>query len=204
MIDNDQSTIIEAPEVYKSIPTHSPSRNQRQKKCRLWHLWWTCYGQFYWTNLSEYHIHTKYCKFDHSETIFGPFKKLTFFKAPAKKIRVWAGTHLTRLARRKAKNPKAKAAILAKTIFCPLAHRYPHLEYRLLFFANPQIGDRHATYFSIVCGLTIADFWFWPIFREKSWNNATLTSQSRQSSPLPLLFMPLPHSEQHPAHTTIN
>ena len=32
MIDNDQSTIIEAPEVYKSIPTHSPSKNQRQKK----------------------------------------------------------------------------------------------------------------------------------------------------------------------------
>jgi hypothetical protein len=30
MIYNDQSTIIEAPEVYKSIPTHSPSRNQRQ------------------------------------------------------------------------------------------------------------------------------------------------------------------------------
>ncbi len=30
MIDYDQSTIIEAPEVYKSIPTHSPSRNQRQ------------------------------------------------------------------------------------------------------------------------------------------------------------------------------
>jgi len=30
MIDNDQSTIIEAPEVYKSIPTHSPSKNQRQ------------------------------------------------------------------------------------------------------------------------------------------------------------------------------
>ncbi len=32
MIDNDQSTIIEAQEVYKSIPTHSPSKNQRQKK----------------------------------------------------------------------------------------------------------------------------------------------------------------------------
>ena len=31
MVDNDQSTIIEAPEVYKSIPTHSPSKNQRQK-----------------------------------------------------------------------------------------------------------------------------------------------------------------------------
>ena len=30
MVDNDQSTIIEAPEVYKSIPTHSPSKNQRQ------------------------------------------------------------------------------------------------------------------------------------------------------------------------------
>jgi len=30
MIDNDQSTIIEAPEVYKSIPTHSLSKNQRQ------------------------------------------------------------------------------------------------------------------------------------------------------------------------------
>jgi len=30
MIDNDQSTIFEAPEVYKSIPTHSPSKNQRQ------------------------------------------------------------------------------------------------------------------------------------------------------------------------------
>jgi hypothetical protein len=25
MIDNDQSTIIEAPEVFKSIPTHSPT-----------------------------------------------------------------------------------------------------------------------------------------------------------------------------------
>ena len=25
MIDNDQSTIIEAPEAYKSIPTHSPT-----------------------------------------------------------------------------------------------------------------------------------------------------------------------------------
>ena len=29
MIDNDQSTIIEAPEVNKSIPTHFPSKNQR-------------------------------------------------------------------------------------------------------------------------------------------------------------------------------
>ena len=30
MVDNDQSTIIEEPEVYKSIPTHFPSKNQRQ------------------------------------------------------------------------------------------------------------------------------------------------------------------------------
>ena len=30
MIDNDQSIIIEAPEVYKSIPTHFPSKIQRQ------------------------------------------------------------------------------------------------------------------------------------------------------------------------------
>ena len=37
MIDNDQSTIIEAPEVYKSIPTHFPStkptKNVPEKKC---------------------------------------------------------------------------------------------------------------------------------------------------------------------------
>ena len=26
--------------------------------------------------LSGYHIHTKYCKFDHSEMIFGPFEKM--------------------------------------------------------------------------------------------------------------------------------
>ena len=30
MIDNDQSIIIEAPEVYKSIPTHFTSKIQRQ------------------------------------------------------------------------------------------------------------------------------------------------------------------------------
>ena len=76
MIDNDQSTIIEAPEVYKSIPTHSPTAKPTTE---LWHLWCTCYGQFYWTKLSGYHIHTKNCKFDHSETILGPFEKLTFF-----------------------------------------------------------------------------------------------------------------------------
>ena len=37
-----------------------------------------------------------------------------------------------KVGEKKRKNPKAKAAILAMTIFCPLAHRYPHLEYRLL------------------------------------------------------------------------
>jgi len=30
MVDNVQSTIIEAPEVYKSITTHFPSKIQRQ------------------------------------------------------------------------------------------------------------------------------------------------------------------------------
>jgi hypothetical protein len=85
MVDNDQSTIIEAPEVYiKSIPTHSPSKNQRQnvpEKNVDFDTFdgWTCYGQLYWTKLSGYHIHTKYCKFDHIEMIFGPFEKMTFF-----------------------------------------------------------------------------------------------------------------------------
>ena len=32
MINNDQSTIIEAPEEYKSIPTHSPSTKPTTKK----------------------------------------------------------------------------------------------------------------------------------------------------------------------------
>ena len=32
MVDNDQSTIIEAPEVYKSIPTHSPTTNPTEEQ----------------------------------------------------------------------------------------------------------------------------------------------------------------------------
>ena len=56
----------------------SNDKTYLKKKCWLWHLRWTCYGQFYWTKLSGYHIHTKYCKFDHSEMIFGPFEKMTF------------------------------------------------------------------------------------------------------------------------------
>jgi hypothetical protein len=69
--------------VYKSVPTHSRvktnDKTYQGKKCQLWHLWCTCYGQLYWTNLlAGNHIHTKYCKFDHSETILGPFQKLTF------------------------------------------------------------------------------------------------------------------------------
>jgi hypothetical protein len=98
MVDNDQSTIIAAPEVYKSIPTHSPSKNQRQnvpeKKCWLWHLRWTGYGQFYWTKLSGYHIHTMHCKFDHSEMICGPFEKMTFFgEHPLESLRACIGMH---------------------------------------------------------------------------------------------------------------
>ena len=57
MVDNDQSTIIEAPEVYKSIPTHSPSKNQRQsvpgKKFQLWHLWCTVMVNYIEPNLQE-------------------------------------------------------------------------------------------------------------------------------------------------------
>ena len=67
MIDNDQSTIIEAPSPL--TPRVETNDRMYQKNCWLWHLRWTCYGQFYWTKLSGYHIHTKYCKFDHSETI---------------------------------------------------------------------------------------------------------------------------------------
>ena len=77
MIDNDQSTIIKAPEVYKSTTTHFPTTKPttectREKNVDFDPLM-ACYGQFYWTKFSGYHIHTKYCKFDHSEMIFGPF-----------------------------------------------------------------------------------------------------------------------------------
>jgi hypothetical protein len=40
MIDNDQSTIIEAPEVYKSTTTHFPTTKPTtectREKCRFW------------------------------------------------------------------------------------------------------------------------------------------------------------------------
>ena len=45
---------------------------------QFWSPRWTCYGQFYWTKLSGYHIHTKTCKFDSSKTILGPFEKLKY------------------------------------------------------------------------------------------------------------------------------
>ena len=50
MIDNDNSTIIEAPEVYKSTTTPSRVQNQRktyQKKMLTLTLSMDCYGQFY-------------------------------------------------------------------------------------------------------------------------------------------------------------
>jgi hypothetical protein len=56
MIDNDQSTIIEAPEGHKSIPTHCPHYQRQVKRkvpSQFWHLRWTCYGQFYWTNFQD-------------------------------------------------------------------------------------------------------------------------------------------------------
>ena len=65
MIDNDQSTIIEAPELYKSIPNHSPSKNQRlnvpEKKCRLWHLF-------------DGHVMVNFIEPNFQEIIFGPIR----------------------------------------------------------------------------------------------------------------------------------
>jgi len=85
MVDNDQSTIIEAPEVYKSIPTTPRVKTNDKMYLRKNVDFDTFDGHVmvnfidYWIKLSGYHIHTKYCKFDNSETIFGPFEKMTFF-----------------------------------------------------------------------------------------------------------------------------
>ena len=67
------------PRVKNQRPSKKPTTKRTWKKSWLWHFRWTCYGQFYWTKLSGYHIHTKYCIFDYSEMLFGPFEKMTFF-----------------------------------------------------------------------------------------------------------------------------
>jgi hypothetical protein len=62
MIDNDQSTIIEAPEVYKSIPTHSPSKNQRQNVP----------GKNINFDTFDVHVMVNYIEPNLQEIIFGP------------------------------------------------------------------------------------------------------------------------------------
>ena len=64
MIDNDQSTIIEAPEVYKSIPTHSPSKNQRQ----------SVPGKKFNFDTFDVHVMVNYIEPNLQEIIFGPIR----------------------------------------------------------------------------------------------------------------------------------
>jgi hypothetical protein len=65
MIDNDQSTIIEAPEVYKSIPTHSPTAKPTTKT------------EFTWDKNVDFdtfdgHVMVNYIEPNLQEFIFGP------------------------------------------------------------------------------------------------------------------------------------
>jgi len=64
MIDNDQSTIIEAPEVYKSIPTHSPSKNQQQN----------VQGKKINFDTFDVHVMVNYIEPNLQEIIFGPIR----------------------------------------------------------------------------------------------------------------------------------
>jgi hypothetical protein len=82
MIDNDQSTIIEAPEVYKSIPTHSPTATAKPTTECTWekNVDFDTFDAHVMVNyiqpnlqLAGYHIQTYKNRFDHSEAILGPF-----------------------------------------------------------------------------------------------------------------------------------
>ena len=64
MINNDQSTIIEAPEVYKSIPTHFPSKNQRQNVP----------GKNVDFDTFDGHVMVNYIEPNLQEIIFGPIR----------------------------------------------------------------------------------------------------------------------------------
>ena len=64
MIDNDQSTTIKAPEVYKSIPTHSPSKNQRQNVS----------GKNVHFDTFDVHVMVNYIEPNLQEIIFGPIR----------------------------------------------------------------------------------------------------------------------------------
>jgi hypothetical protein len=80
MIDKDQSTIIEAPEVYKSITTHSPTATPTTECTREKNVDFDTFDghvmvYYIKPNLQEF-IFGPMSRFDHSETILGPFKKL--------------------------------------------------------------------------------------------------------------------------------
>ena len=64
MIDNDQSIIIEAPEVYKSTATHFPSKNQRQN----------VRGKNVDFDTFDEHVMVNYIEPNLQEIIFGPIR----------------------------------------------------------------------------------------------------------------------------------
>jgi len=65
MIDNDQSTIIEAPEAYKSIPTHSPTAKPTTE-CT-----WDKNVNF---DTFDGHVMVNYIEPNLQEFIFGPIR----------------------------------------------------------------------------------------------------------------------------------
>jgi hypothetical protein len=86
MIDNDQSTIIEARyiNISPSPLTLPPTYQQQTTECtRNFFLTLTPSLDMLWSILLNQtfriSIHTKYCKFDCSEMIFGPYEKMTFY-----------------------------------------------------------------------------------------------------------------------------
>jgi hypothetical protein len=84
MIDKDQSTIIEAPEVYKSIPTHSPTATPTTECTREKNVDFDLFDGHVMVNYIEPNLQDiifgHKSRFDHSETILGPFKKLPFLR----------------------------------------------------------------------------------------------------------------------------
>ena len=82
MIDNDQSTIIEASEVISPTPLTLPLQNQRQNQGKSPISILTPLMDMLWSiilkQIAGVHIPTYKSRFDHSETILGPFKKMPF------------------------------------------------------------------------------------------------------------------------------
>jgi hypothetical protein len=66
MIDNEQSTIIEAPEVYKSIPTHSPTaKPTTESECTRKNVDFDTF---------DGHVMVNYIEPNFQEIIFGPIR----------------------------------------------------------------------------------------------------------------------------------